>query len=86
MADDRIFLRDEIERDRRDNFEATCQWIRKVLEKKPKWADAFISVRMNGISVNDYAASIGVSDASIVSKWLARAEKKLKENFSDRQI
>lgn len=86
VADDRIFRRDEIERDRRDSFEATCQWVRKVLEKKPKWADAFIAVRMNGVSVNDHAASIGVSDASIVSKWLARAEKKLKENFSNRQI
>jgi hypothetical protein len=38
------------------------------------------AVRMDGVSVNDHAADIGVSDASIVYKWLARAEKKLKEN------
>jgi hypothetical protein len=86
VADDRIFRKDEIERDRRESYEAICQWVRKVLAKKPKWADAFIAVRMDGVSVNDHAADIGVSDASIVSKWLARAEKKLKENYPNRQI
>lgn len=86
VADERIFRRDEIERDERDSYESICQWIRKVLVKKPKWADAFIAVRMDGVSVNDHAALIGVSDASIVSKWLARAEKKLRENYPNRQI
>ncbi len=86
VADDRIFRRDEIERDRRESHEAVCEWVRKVLAKKPNWADAFIAVRMDGVSVNDHAANIGVSDASIVSKWLARAEKKLKENYQNRQI
>lgn len=86
VADDRIFRRDEIERDRRESYDAICQWVRKILVKKPKWTDAFIAVRMDGVSVNDHAASIGVSDASIVSKWLARAEKKLRENYPNRQI
>ena len=86
VADDRIFRKDEIERDRRESYEEICQWVRKVLAKKPKWAEAFIAVRMDGVSVNDHAADIGVSDASIVSKWLARAEKKLKENYPNRQI
>lgn len=86
VADDRIFHKDEIERDRRESYEDICQWVRKTLAKKPKWADAFIAVRMDGVSVNDHAADIGVSDASIVSKWLARAEKKLKENYPNRQI
>ena len=85
-ADNRIFRRDEIEREERDEYEAVCRWIRKVLVKKPKWADAFIAVRMDGVSVNDYAASACVSDASIISKWLARAEKKLRENYPNRQI
>ena len=75
VADDRIFRKDEIDRERRESYEAICQWVRKVLVKKPKWADAFIAVRMDGVSVNDHAADIGVSDDSIVSKWLARAEK-----------
>lgn len=86
VMDDRIFRRDELERDERESYEAICQWVRKVLVKKPKWADAFIAVRMDGMSVNDHAADIGVSDASIVSKWLSRAEKKLRENYPDRQI
>lgn len=65
------------------NFESqeVCAWIRNVLAKKPKWAEAFIAVRLDGMSVNDYAASIGVKDASVVSKWLARAAKKLKEKY-----
>ena len=70
------------------------KWVNKEYEKlftknqfkKPKWADAFIAVRMDGMSVNDYAASIGLSDASVVSKWLTRAAKKLKENWDKRQI
>ena len=75
-----------IERERRESYEDICQWVRKTLVKKPKWADAFIAVRMDGVSVNDHAADIGVSDASIVSKWLARAEKKLAENYKNRQF
>ena len=86
VADDRIFLKDEIERSRREEREAVCQWVRKALAKKPNWADAFIAVRIDGVSVNDHAAAIGVKDASIISKWLGRAEKKLKENFENRQI
>ena len=86
VADDRIFRRDEIERDRREGHEDVCEWVRKVLAKKTNWADAFIAVRIEGTSVNDHATGIGVKDASIVSKWLSRAEKKLKENYQNRQI
>lgn len=86
VADDRIFWRDVIERERRESHEAVCEWVRKVLAKKPNWAEAFIAVRIDGTSVNDHAAAIGVKDASIVSKWLARSEKKLKENHPNRQI
>ncbi|MEI3219696.1 MAG: hypothetical protein V8S08_08920 [Lachnoclostridium sp.] len=56
--------------------------MRKVLANKPNWADAFIAVRIDGTSVNDHAAAIGVKDASIVSKWLARADKKFKGKLS----
>ena len=86
VADDRIFRRDEIEHDKRESYEDVCQWVRTVLIKKPKWAEAFIAVRMDGVSVNNYAASIGVSDASVISKWLARATKKLRGNYPNRQI
>ena len=81
VADDRGFRKDEIEWEQRKEYESVCRWIRMILVKKPKWAEAFIAVRIDGVSVNDYAASIGVKDASTVSKWLSRAEKKLKENY-----
>ena len=86
VLDDRVFRRDEIERDERESYEAICQWVRGALVKKPNWADAFIADRMDGMSVNDYAALIGLKDASIVSKWLARAEKKLAAKYPERQI
>lgn len=86
VTDDRVFRQDEIKREEKESYEDICQWVRKVLIKKPHWAEAFISVRLDEMSVNDYAASIGVSDASVVSKWLARAEKKLQEKYQNRQI
>lgn len=81
VADDRIFWKDRIRQDEREEYEAVCQWVRGILVKKPKWAEAFIAVRIDGISVNDYADSIGVKDASTVSKWLSRAEKRLREKY-----
>jgi len=86
VADDRIFRRDELKREEDAEYEDVCQWVRSVCGKKQNWADAFIAVRMDGMSVNDYATSIGVSDASIISKYLARAEKKLREKYPERQI
>ena len=86
VTDDRVFRQDEIKREEKESYEDICQWVRKVLIKKPHWAEAFISVRLDEMSVNDYAASIGVSDVSVVSKWLARAEKKLQEKYQNRQI
>ena len=85
VVDSRIYLEDEIKRERQEEYDTVCTWIRKTLIKKPKWASAFIAVRLDGVSVNDYAASIGVSDASIVSKWLARAERKLREKHQGTQ-
>ena len=86
VLDDRIFRRDEIDRETKESYEEICQWVRDVCGKKTNWADAFIAVRLDGMSVNDYAALIGVTDASIVSKYLARAEKKLRDHYSERQI
>ena len=82
VMDDRIFRRDEIEWEQREEHEAVVQWVWKILKKKPTWAKAFVAVRIDGVSVNDYAAFVG-KDASTVSKWLTRAEKNLRENYSD---
>jgi len=85
VTDDRIFRQDEISREERESYEAICSWIREVLAKKPNWAEAFIAVRMDEMPVNDYAAATG-QNAYNISKYLARAEKILKENFGKRQI
>ncbi len=53
---------------------AICDWVRKVLVKKPEWADAFIAVRMDGESIREYAARIGADENNITQK-LKRAEK-----------
>lgn len=53
VRDDRIFRRDEIERDRRESYEAVCQRVRQVLVKKTEWADAFIAVRLDGESIRE---------------------------------
>jgi len=86
VADPRIFCQDQIAFEQKCEYEDVCDWVRKTLAKKPQWAEAFIAVRLNDVSVNDYAAQIGVSDASVVSHWLERAANKLRENYPNRQI
>lgn len=66
-------------------YKQICNWIRKVLTKKPEWADAFIAVRLNGERIRDYAARIGASENNITQK-LKRAAKKLRENYPNCQI
>ena len=85
VADDRIFRQDELTREEQESYEAICSWIREVLAKKPNWSEAFIAVRMDGMTVNEYAAATG-QNAYNVSKYIARAEKILKENYGKRQI
>ena len=86
VYDARIFRADELALEERDSYESIYRQIRSALKDKPKWAEAFIAVRLSGVSVNDYAASIGVSDASVVSHWLKRAKNRLNKYFQNRQI
>ncbi len=85
VADDRIFRKDEIERAYQDDYEGVCKWIRTALGKKQDWADMFIAVRMEGMSIREYASSIGVSENNITQK-LKRATKKLEQEYKKRQI
>lgn len=85
VADDRIFRRDELVRAEREEYEDVCAWIRRVLKDKPQWSAAFIAVHMDLVPTKDYAASIGV-DPTTVTHWLRRAEKKLRENYKNRQF
>lgn len=80
VADDRVFWRDVIERERRESYEAICEKVRRILARKPEWADMFIAVRMDGQSIREYAAEVGADENNITQK-LKRAEKKLRENW-----
>lgn len=75
----------EIERIQESESEEVYQWIRKALGKKQDWADMFIAVRMEGMSIREYASSIGVSENNITQK-LKRATKKLEKEYPNRQI
>lgn len=85
VADDRIFRKYEIEHEKKEDYEAVCRWVRKVLVKKPEWADTFIAVYLNDESIRNYAARIGADENNITQK-LKRAKKKLRENYKNRQI
>lgn len=85
VADDRIFRKDEIERAKRDGNEEVCQWIRNTLGKKKDWADMFIAVRIDGMSIREYANFIGADENNITQK-LKRATKKLEKEYPNRQI
>lgn len=85
VADDRIFRKEEIEREDRESYEDICQWIREVVVKKPEWADAFIAIYVDGEPVREYADRTGNNENNISQK-LKRAKKKLKDAYGNRQI
>ena len=85
VADDRVFRKDELERAYQNEYEDVCSWIRTVLGKKQDWADMFIAVRNDGMSIREYASSIGVSENNITQK-LKRATQKLRKEIDNRQI
>jgi DNA-directed RNA polymerase specialized sigma24 family protein len=85
VADDRVFRKDEIERAYQDEYEGVCKWIRTALGKKQDWADMFIAVRIDGMSIREYASSIGADENNITQK-LKRATKKLEQEYKNRQI
>ena len=63
-------------------YEEVCLRVRNVLIKKPQWAEAFIAVRIYGLSIREYAAMVGDSENNITQK-LNRATKKLKEIYQE---
>ncbi len=75
----------EIERTYQDEYEDVCQWIRKILGNKQDWADMFIAVRIDGMSIREYANFIGADENNITQK-LKRATKKLEKEYPNRQI
>ncbi len=69
----------------RSEYEEVCTRVRKILEKKPEWADAFIAVRLDGESIRSYAIRVGDGENNITQK-LKRAEKKIRDHYKNRKI
>ena len=91
VADDRIFKRDMIEHERKESYDAVCQWIRKVL-RKPDVADAFIAVKIDKVPIREYVmetAKPGDNIAKLennLSKKLTRAAEKLAVAYPERSF
>lgn len=90
-----IFLKDEMERIREESYEAVQMFVYSVLQ--PDVAGLFMSVRIDGMSINEKAESMLNRDdfdsddaykkaiakkANTITQKLKRANKNLKENFS----
>lgn len=95
VVDPSIFLKDEIDRNKRESYEAVKEFVYSVL--KPEVADLFMSIRIDGVLINEKAESILSRDAfeseeeynkavsrlaNSITQKLKRANEKIKNNFS----
>ncbi|MCE3020104.1 hypothetical protein LW893_04015 [Parvimonas micra] len=95
VADSSIFLKDEINRDIQETYEAVKEFVYSVL--KPDVADLFMSVRIEGVSINEKAETMLSRDAfeskeeynkavsrlaNSITQKLKRANKNLEKSFS----
>lgn len=95
VMDSSIFLKDEIDRESKESYEAVKEFVYSVL--KPDVADLFMSVRIDWVSINEKAESMLSRDAfeteeeynkavsrlaNSITQKLKRANEKIKNNFS----
>lgn len=95
VEDPSIFLKDEIDRESKENYEAVKEFVYSVL--KPEVADLFMVVRIDGMSINEKAESMLSRDAfeteeeynkavsrlaNSITQKLKRANKNLEKSFS----
>ena len=95
VVDPSIFLKDEINRNRQETYEAVKEFVYSVL--KPDVADLFMSVRIGGMLINEKAESMLSRDAfeseyeyneavsrlaNSITQKLKRANKNLEKSFS----
>lgn len=78
VRDPRIFLKDEIERNNKMDYEMYCEKIRAAV--KPAQAEMLIAIALDGMTVEEYAESIS-DNANNVSHRYRRALKKLEKIF-----
>lgn len=69
---------DEVNREKKEEYEFYCEIIRSIL--KSKHSEPFIAIYLDGISMTEYAESVGVSKSAI-SHRLTTAKKNLKKFF-----
>lgn len=81
VVDSSLFTKYQDIHEREEEYKELYNKLHTILGTKNNWIEAIMAVRVDGMSVNDYAASIGLKDASIVSKWLTRAERKLRAYY-----
>ncbi|MGP1542744.1 MAG: hypothetical protein ACTTIJ_03550 [Dialister pneumosintes] len=94
VVDPSIFLKDEIDRESKENYEAVKEFVYSIL--KPDAADLFMSVRIDRVSINEKAESMLSRDAfeseeefnkavsrlaNSITQKLKRANEKIKNNF-----
>ena len=95
VVDPSIFFKDEINRNRQEIYEAVKEFVYSVL--KLDVADLFMSVRIDGVSINEKAESMLSRDAfeseeeynkavsrlaNAITQKLKRANKNLEKSFS----
>lgn len=95
VVDPSVFLKDEIDRESKESYEAVKEFVYSVL--KPDVADLFMSVRIDGVSINEKAESMLSRDAfetvdeynkavsrlaNSITQKLKRANKNLEKSFS----
>ena len=95
VIDPSIFLKDEIDREKKASYESVRMFVYSVL--KPDVADLFMAVRIDGMSINEKAESMLSQDAfeseeeyhksisrlaNSITQKLKRANKNLEKSFS----
>ncbi|MGP1555289.1 MAG: hypothetical protein ACTTG9_04990 [Dialister pneumosintes] len=95
VMDPFVFLEDEISRESKENYESIKEFVYSIL--KPNVADLFMSVRIDGMLINEKAESMLSRDTfefeeeynkavsrlvNSITQKLKRANKKLEKSFS----
>ena len=78
VRDPRIFCKQEIDKDKQHDYEACCDRIRALV--KPAQADMLIAIILDGMTVAEYADSIGDTPNNVSHRY-RRAINNLKKVF-----
>lgn len=82
VVDPSIFLKDEIDRENKENYEAVKEFVYSVL--KPEVADLFMAVRIDGVSINEKAESMLSRDAFESEEEYNKAVSRLSNSITQK--